>query len=135
VNKKYLSITVVLLVISILLMACGGRDLSRPSTRLVGHWGHSPFEGMGEPLVELYFGELNEEGVGSYFYLAGGETGYLQYRVVSESGDTVTISVGTEPSTMTNEATDTFEVAADGSTFIDMYLDNVYQYIDSKTEP
>ena len=130
-NKKYLSIFIVLLIIAILVIGCSSRDLSKPSTRLVGHWAYFPIEDRDDPELEEYFGALDEDSVGSVV-LIDGETQnfYAQYRVLSESGDTVTIDlfIGTDPI-----ATRSYEVAKDGQSM--MYRNLEYQYIDSKAKP
>ena len=130
-NNKYLSIFIVFLIIAILVIGCSSRDLSKPSTRLVGHWAYFPIEDRDDPELEEYFGALDEDSVGSVVFIGGDGTFYQQYRVLSESGDTVTIDlfIGTDP---TNE-TRSYEVAKDGQSMMHRHLE--YQYIDSKTEP
>ena len=130
-NRKYLSIFIVFLIIAILVIGCSSRDLSKPSTRLVGHWAYFPIEDRDDPEFEEYFGPLDEDSVGSVVYIGGDGTFYQQYRVMSESGDTVTIDlfIGTDP---TNEIR-SYEVAKDGQSMMHRHLE--YQYIDSKTEP
>ena len=130
-NNKYLSIFIVFLIIAILVIGCSSRDLSKPSTRLVGHWAYFPIEDRDDPELEEYFGALDEDSVGSVVFIGGDGTFYQHYRVMSESGDTVTIDlfIGTDP---TNE-TRSYEVAKDGQSMMHRHLE--YQYIDSKTEP
>ena len=130
-NKKYLSIFIVLLIIAILVIGCSSRDLSKPSTRLVGHWAYFPIEDRDDPELEEYFGALDEDSVGSVVLIGGDPYPfYAQYRVLSESGDTVTIElfIGTDPI-----ATRSYEVAKDGQSM--MYRNLEYQYIDSKAKP
>ena len=58
-NKKYLLLIVVLLWIAVFVAGCGGRDLSKPSARLIGHWGFFPIEGDDDLVdMEEYFGEF-----------------------------------------------------------------------------
>jgi hypothetical protein len=149
-SKKYLLLKVVLLGIVVFVAGCGGgRDMSKPSTRLVGHWRHF-YEGVDSVSIATYFGALKEDGEGSFVFEGlVGETYYAQYRVLSDSGDTVTISVfaGSETATGTMSydyrmfydlitETMSYNVAQDGQTMYRLEnSDFVYQYVDSKSEP
>jgi hypothetical protein len=140
-NKKYLQLVVLLLAISVLVASCNTRDLSTPSTRIVGHWGLFE-EGTSDPTVEWYFGEVDEESIGSLIALLYGdlddsnddESFFLQYRVISENGDTVTINFIEEGDDFTFPRN--FEVSKDGQSLIDVEFEEMgFQYIDSSTEP
>ena len=142
-KSKNLFSVILLLAFSILSARCTSSDepamdLSTPSTRLVGHWGYFvESEEIDELGLEWYFGKIDDEGVGSLVGRFMDAATYAQYRVLSESGDTMTISmfVGTDPNTQQEILwrTETIEVATDGQS---MTLGDVeYQYIDSKTEP
>lgn len=113
------------------------RDLSTPSTRLIGHWGYfvesEEFDNLG---LEWYFGIIDDEGVGSAVGKFMDATTHARYRVLSESGDTVTISLF-HINTITQQEslwrTDNFNVSPDGESFT---MGNTeYQYIDSRIEP
>jgi hypothetical protein len=135
-NKKYLFLIVVLLGLAVLVAGCNSRDLSKPSTRLVGHWAYwkpGDFSIYAEdskaPTYESYFGE---DGIGSYAMVSPSETVYAQYRVLSERGDLVTISVfvGTESSAIKQE----IYVTENNLTYRDAFHQS-YDYINSKTSP
>jgi hypothetical protein len=105
---------------------------------MVGHWGIFE-EGISEPLSEVYFGEVDEEGVSSfYFWMSAALTGseedesdYLKYRVNSESGDTVTINYFQEGDPFIGLWN--LEIVKDGQSLKVVGME--FQYIDSKTEP
>jgi len=78
-----LSLTVFLVVLS----ACGGRDLSTPSSRLVGHW-HIDVALM-NVTADAYFAPRDDEGIGTFAIggSAAGLEGSGTYRVVSEEAE------------------------------------------------
>ncbi len=132
-TKKYLLLIVMLLGLVVFAAGCNTRDLSKPSTRIVGHWAYTS-EGEPEIFIESYIGETNEEGVGSFITAGASKIFYDKYRVLFEDRNMVTISVFNEiiPSPLTHEII----VAKDGQTLEYMVTAGLkYQYIDSKSEP
>lgn len=91
--RKTLFSVVVIMVASIMLSACeAGRDLSTPSSRLVGHWRTINVVAMSE----YYFGEINEEtGKGTFaeYDMRNGSLAKGTYKVVRETpgGEEITI--------------------------------------------
>ena len=75
------------LVLVVLLGACGGRDLSTPASRIVGHW-RADVE-LVDLHVDAYFGAPDGDGVGAVTFASNeeGATGSGTYRVVSEEAD------------------------------------------------
>ncbi len=69
------------------LAGCGGRELSTPSRRLVGHW-HADVA-LVNLKADAYFGPLDDEGVGTFAITgdAAGMEGSGTYRVVSEDAE------------------------------------------------
>jgi hypothetical protein len=151
VNKKYLSITIILLVMFVLVVGCGtDREISTPlptatelstpsptatkvftlSTTMVGHWGYFR-EGQSDPDFERYFGEFDDEGSGSGVMIEGGETVYFIYRILSESEDTLRMSAAEKGDPFPGEF-----ILEVGKNDQSMIIDGQeYQYIDSTTEP
>ena len=70
-----------------LLAACGGRDLSTPSSRIVGHWRADV--DLVDLHMDAYFGAPDEDGVGPVAFSADQEDSPVSgtYRVVSEEVD------------------------------------------------
>jgi len=150
-NKRL--IIAFLLALSILAAGCTSsgehtRDLSTPSSRLVGHWG---IYGDGDNVPkdeffsEKWFGELNENGIGSFIMFTDGSAigmkdinSALSYVILSESGDTVTIGSflgDVPPDPFPQELMVSFEVTKDGQILRMVGSQTGFQYIDSKTEP
>ena len=75
------------LVLVVLLAACGGRDLSTPSSRIVGHWRAEV--DLVDLHVDAFFGALDEDGVVAVTFARddGDMGGSGTYRVVSEEAD------------------------------------------------
>ena len=131
VNKKFIFATVVLLMMSILVAGCGpGRDLSTLSTTMVGHWGYFGLRGS-EPFEELYFGEFDEQGIGSCISVEPNETLNAVCTILEETGDNVRMNVTSEDGLFLGSLT--LYPAKDGQTM--MWYQQEFQYIDSKTEP
>jgi hypothetical protein len=133
-RRKYLILVISILAFSIVTANCTSsgeptRDLSTPSTRLVGHWGVFKFEGESRMDLEEYFGVLDSYSVGSYIGFSGDSIYNAHYRVLSESEATVTIEIFVGSETLTKE----YEIAKDGKSMKSESLE--YQYIDTKTEP
>ena len=132
-NKKILFLIVILLGLAVLVAGCGGKDLSTPSSRIVGHWqgGYVP--------REKYFGPIDDQTrTGSAVEFTDGDAFYFQYRVVSEEINGVTIKyVGVHPDLSDALQVEMeFWIKKDGLTMTNANnpLD-VYEYVDSKTEP
>ena len=139
--KKYLGWLVVMMLAVFILSACGGggRDLSTPSSRLVGHWRAINTVTMSE----YYFGEIDKEtGKGSFaeYSARDGSLAKGTYTIVHETpeGEAITIRVmlfGYEdsdvPSDILNPEED-LEVQEDGlkAKMMNFYI----EYVDEKTE-
>jgi hypothetical protein len=136
--------TIPLILLAALLIAAGPtRDLSRPSTRLVGHWEDEHRGG-----AECYYGPVDPSTrVGSYVLVdTDGRTGHNYYKIVAENirENKLTIELRTEKGS--TDAKDhvyvDLEIAPDGYR-MDRRLvikglplsDRVYYYVDSKTSP
>lgn len=133
--------TILLLVLfALLLSACGGgRDLSTPSSRLVGHWRTINVVAMSE----MYFGEIDKEtGEGKFaeYDLRDGTLAKGTYKVVRETpgGESITIRLALFgyqdldiPSDLLNPEAD-LEVQEDGvkAKMWEFYI----EYVDDKTE-
>jgi len=92
--KKYLGWLVVMMLAVFILSACGGggRDLSTPSSRLVGHWRAINTVTMSE----YYFGEIDKEtGKGAFaeYSTRDGSLAKGTYKIVHETpeGEDITI--------------------------------------------
>ena len=138
--KKALFFIVVIMVASFIFSACGAeRDLSTPSSRLVGHWRSINTVAMSE----YYFGEIDKETGKGAFTEYGAKDGTLAkgtYVVVRETpeGEAITIRAmlfGYEdsdvPSDILNPEMD-LEIQADGmkAKIMKFYI----EYVDDKTE-
>lgn len=144
--KKYLGFLVVLLLTVFILSACGGgRDLSTPSSRLVGHWHSKGTVGEGD----YYFGEIDKETGEGTFTSYGTKTGILvkgTYVVARETpeGEAITIDytlfgVEDPPDEYSYLSEMDFEIAKDGLTGKQYYggstaNPDTLEYIDDKTE-
>jgi len=134
--KKY--VYIIVLASLLLLSACGNsRDLSTPSSRLVGHWKVKYIREL-----EYYFGEIDEEtGKGTYaeYEAKEGSLSKGTYRVISETpeGEDITIIpmlFGYEdmPSILSNLLEMDIKIAEDGLSA--KMMDFTVEYIDDKTE-
>ena len=126
-----MSIIALKLAAIILIAGCSpARDLSAPSTIIVGHRGYYD-EGASDPQYELYFGSFDESGVAQCFY--SDEEGVVLHtcKIIEEKDDRLRIAVSSEE----NEGEDKyyFWPAKDGQTL--KWFEEVLQYIDSNTEP
>lgn len=120
----------ILALFTLLLSACGGRDLSTPSSRLVGRW-----MSMAEVPTEKYFSEINPRtGEGTYieYNLRDGGVFIMTYMIISESpaGEKLTILYWGPDGTRFPYAD--LVVQDDGlrAKFRDYYI----EYLDDKTE-
>jgi hypothetical protein len=127
-NKKYLFLIVVLLGITALVAGCA-RDLSKPSTRLVGHWQSESASNRSD----LYFSPIDKNTkIGNLVIDDKDGVFYVQYRVVSEDLDGEKlqwqwIQPGVSPMLLN------IRVKKDGLKMTD--ATRAYNYIDSKTSP
>ena len=136
-NMKKLYIFIVLASL-LLLSACGNsRDLSTPSSRLVGHWRSINTVVKGE----YYFGEINEEtGKGSFaeYSAKNGSLAKGTYKIVHETpeGEAITILptlFGYEDSDIPSSLLEMdLEVQEDGlkAKIMDFYI----EYVNAKPE-
>jgi len=150
-SKKYLLLIVVLLGFAVFVTGCGGgRDLPKASSRIVGHWAYFG-EGETDPTIEVYIGEANDEGVGSYIWgtyppVFRQNPIYANYRVLSEDRNAVRIEVFGLPS-LPGTRSHKITINKDGQSLMIRTNPNMehiscvpipsykYQYIDSKVEP
>lgn len=130
----------VIMIASIMLSSCGGgRDLSTPSSRLVGHWRTINVVAMSD----LYFGEIDEEtGMGTFaeYDLRDGTLAKGTYKIVRETpgGEAITIRTALFgyqdldiPPDILNPESD-LEVQLDG---LKAKMRKFYiEYVDEKTE-
>lgn len=100
-NLLFIIFCIAFLIYSAGCSSSGGltRDLSTPSTRLVGHWGDYQ-EGTSEHALELYFSEIGEGVYGScILWMSAGVynleedfTIFGKYEIISEDGNNLTLS-------------------------------------------
>lgn len=141
--KKCLGCLVVMMLAVFILSACGGgRDLSTPSSRLVGHW---RLKGTGVE-GEYYFGEIDKETGEGTFTSYSTKTGILvkgTYVVARETpeGEAIIIDytlygVEDPPDEYSYLSEMDFEIAKDGLTGKELYgsIFNTLEYVDDKTE-
>lgn len=110
----------------------GGRTLSTPSGRLIGHW----MEARGS---HAYYGPLNDVGVGEF--IAGGLSG--QYKVVSDErrGTSLVLTEFVNVDGHLHAPTADIEISMDGSsmskewTYDGLRYLFMYQYADARTQP
>lgn len=126
--------TIFLLILSALLLsACGaGRDLSTPSSRLVGHWISSGFT-----KAEYYFSEINKEtGLGKITEYAPrtGTVATGTYKIASEKpgGEEITLSAIWSGYEELPDDHIEFNVSVDGLTA--KMHEFTITYVDDKTE-
>lgn len=130
-SKKFLLI--VLLGIAVLLASCGGsRDLSTPSSRLVGHWC-----GRFSDDREIFFGPIDDQTkIGNVVEVVNIEAFYHQYRVVKEELNGVTIVYEPFSDLIGVHPQKEFWITKDGKTMTNANNSlEVFEYLDSKTEP
>lgn len=127
--KKYLGCLVVMMLAVFILSACGGgRDLSTPSSRLVGHWRTINTPSMSE----YYFGEIDKEtGEGTFaeYGITSGKIYKDTYKVISETPDGEDITITVLPF---EDIHTSINIAKDGLTA--NLMDFTIEYIDDKTE-
>jgi hypothetical protein len=106
-------------------------DLPNSFTNLVGHWGRY-IDGEISKTDQCYFGELNADGVGTYFEISGGNYIEGTYRVESEDIDStkVVFLINGDPNTLMRSFKLTRFIS---HPFADGLAE--YQYMDSQTEP
>ena len=108
------------------------RDLSAPSTIIVGHW-RSPIGSPGGPL-HFYFGNFDENGNARCFYneLFERELRPSTCHIFREEENTLWITITTEDESHLYNFP--FTPANDGQTML-FDDDNLFGYVDSSTEP
>ena len=127
-NKKHLSIISILFVLSILVAGCNpARDLSTPSTRLVGHW-----KGGKQGDLEVYIGKFDQNGNSRSFdnMTPDGKFRLLSCNITEEREDLVKMACLTEDGQVEN---DIYWPAKHGQTM--NINDWPLEYVDSNTEP
>ena len=155
-KSKNLFSVILLIVFSILSARCTSsdepaRDLSTPSSRLVGHWGvvgDGNLVPKDEFAFQKWFSEFNDDGIGAYSSFVNGvmvtsgedriDT-FAYYNVLSEDGDIVTLGFFLKdqnpPDPFPDSLKKSFEVSKDGQELRPIGSKGEFQYIDSKTEP
>lgn len=123
----------ILALFALLLSACGGgRDLSTPSSRLVGHWKRKdPTDSQ----FEYYFSEIDpdtDEGTLTLYSVGVGTTFISSYKILSEApgGENISLMV-TNPSGIFPINVE-FVIEKDGlsAKMMEFYI----EYVDGKTE-
>jgi len=106
-------------------------DLPNSFNKLVGHWGRY-IDGEISITDQRYFGELNADGVGTYFEISGGNYIEGTYQVKSEDLDSTEIVflIKGDPNVLIRSLKLT-------RFFSHPYAEGLaeYQYMDSQTEP
>lgn len=138
-KSAVLIVVVVVVIIGIMLSACGGggRDLSTPSSRLVGHWKIELFVVE----VHLYFDEIDKKtGEGSFaFYDKMLDSVYKgTYTIVNETpkGEDITILpiFFSDKDAPDISLYSQFSVQKDGLEAMNKFLFVEMEYVDGKTE-
>ena len=124
---------IVLLGIAVLLASCrDSRDLSTPSSRLVGHW-----RGFFDDSREIFFGPIDDQTkIGNEVEVSNGNAFYHQYRVVQEELNGVKIVYEPFSDLIGVHPQKEFWITKDGKTMTNANNSlEVFEYLDSKTEP
>ena len=129
--KKYWSYLIIAIILMLILSSCGGRDLSTPSSRLVGHW-------VADTALktEYYFSKIDsktKEGTITEYDPRDGTVFICNYTIFSEApdGNTVTLDetcLGGMGSMLTD-----YTVWQDGTSATRLSFGMTY--VDSKTKP
>jgi hypothetical protein len=135
VMKKYLGYLAVIVLAVFILSACeggGGRDLSTPSSRLVGHWRYTELNEE----IQSFISEVNPdtgEGNWTMYSPSSGEVVILKYKILSEVPDGKNLKLlltHLNGSAITPELV----IETDGLTAEILDSDELLTYIDEKTE-
>jgi len=133
--KKYLGSLVVMMIAVFIFSACGGgRDLSSPSSRLVGHWiaDHEIEKGYH---IEYYFSEIDPttgKGLSTEYDPRDGTVFIMTYIINSQAPEGEKLEIlETAPDGMEMPLTE-FEIAKDGLTA--KMRKFTITYVDDKTE-
>jgi hypothetical protein len=128
--KKYWGTLIIAVILMLILSSCGGRDLSTPSSRLVGHWVADTALKM-----EYYFSEIDsktKEGTITEYDPNDGTVFTGKYTIFSEVPDGQKLTLDTTWPGGGDKVMD-FMVKEDGTTAI--MMDFRINYVDSKTKP
>jgi hypothetical protein len=109
----------------IMLASCAGRDLSTPSSRLIGHW-------INEHEVHHYFGAIDlKTDTGIFVSYNNGEATYFNYQVINEDlrGEKIIIEIFGDEYPQYPE----FTLTKDGA--IKAGYGGVFAYVDGKKTP
>jgi hypothetical protein len=129
--KKYLGYLIIAVILMLILSSCGGgRDLSTPSSRLVGHWAADT-----AIKTEYYYSEINSKtklGTLTEYDPRTGTVLTCNYDIFTEvpNGENVTLE---EACPGDIAAVVEYVVKADGTTAL--RLSTRLNYVDSKTKP
>lgn len=129
----------VFVLFALLLSACGGRDLSTPASRLVGHWD------VPEKNSEYYIGKIDQktgEGKWTVYETDTGVVSICSYKIESQAPEGEEIDVDVRDANGDGcIGFGDFKVPKDGLTVVDYVLVNIlfgrefsWSYIDGKTE-
>lgn len=153
--KKPLLLIAAIFCLAFALTGCNHRDLSTPSTRIVGHWKFGPiqscncdderiyfrpiyiwFYGPIQPCCydEYYFAPINDGLYGGNLTVySRGSAYYKKWEVLSEEKDGETISIQILD-VVTPERIEVLNVAKDGLSMTNEYGEK-YSYVNDITEP
>lgn len=127
-NKRTYLIVVVSMMMFIFVTGCAPeRDLSTPSSAMVGQWGYYGL-GRSEPVMEVYFEEFDDQGIGSCCI----DTTIFICTILEEGEDSVRIVVTDEDGAQVHS--NTWYPIDDGQK-LTRDREQEFGYIDSKTEP
>lgn len=130
-TKNILLLTVVAVCVSLALLGCSRRDLSTPSSRLVGHW-QSP-----DGDYDQYFGPIDKDTrIGTFVEVdKDGNATYYRYKVTGEDLDGEEFEIASEGDGSYSVPL-LYWISKDGlrlSFFAE--AEDANRYIDNKTEP
>ncbi len=134
-KKKLLILILVIFCLSFALSACSQRDLSSPSTRIVGHWKFGPITSC-NCYDEYYFSPIDEESSnGDLIVVSQGSTFYQKWQLISEEkeGESIMYRVY-NPITPDFFDINDLSVLKDGLSMINEYGKS-YIYVDNKIKP
>jgi hypothetical protein len=131
--KKYWSYLIIAEMLMLFLSGCG-RDLSTPSSRLVGHWADT------ENLkIEYYFSRIDSktnEGTIIVYKPSDGSVSTGKYTIVSETPSEQKVTLNITMWWSNGDEFVDYMVKEDGTTAIlTGYVNTRINYVDSKTKP
>jgi len=134
-NTKILFLTLLCFCLLLVLTSCSSRDLSTPSTRMVGHWKFGPITSC-NCYDQYYFAPVAKDTlIGNLTIVSEGNTIYQKWQLISQEsgGESITYTIQ-NPYVPGYEPTNDLNVAKDGKTMTNEY-GMQYIYVDNKIEP